>query len=194
MRGGVFTLQQWQEHLKQIIGEVLIDEAALHKRLDELAEQINHDYQDIQAERLVVVGILRGSVLFMSDLVRRLQMPVELDFMSASSYGGTESTGTVRITKDIGQDIRGKHVLLVEDIIDTGNTMSRLIPMLQKRNPASLKLCSLLNKPSRRLCEVNIDYQGFEIEDKFVVGYGLDYNGNYRHLPVVAVLKPECYA
>lgn len=187
-------MQQWQEQLDQVIAEVLIDEKTLARRVDELAEQISRDYVEMQADRLVVVGVLRGSVLFMSDLVRRLQLPVEIEFMSASSYGGTQSSGHVKITQDIGQDIRGKHVLLVEDIIDTGNTMNRLLPLLRERGPASLKLCALLNKPSRRVLDVDIDYQGFEIEDKFVVGYGLDYNDDYRHLPMLAVLKPECYA
>ncbi len=186
-------MQQWREHLNQVIDEVLVDEKTLAERVHELAEQISRDYQAKNVDRLLVVGVLRGSVLFMSDLVRQLQLPVDIDFISASSYGGTESSGQVRITKDVGQDIRGKHVLLIEDIIDTGNTMNRLLPLLNQRGPASLKLCALLSKPSRRELPVHIDYEGFEIEDKFVVGYGLDYNEDYRHLPVVAVLKPECY-
>ena len=186
-------MQDWKNHLEAVIDKILVDEQHIDHRLDELARQINNDYRAMGADSLLAIGTLRGSVFFFCDLVRRLQMPVTIDFLSARSYGGTESSGVVQITSDITQEIRGRHVLIIEDIVDTGYTMSKILPVLQERQPASLRLCTLLSKPSRRVVPVHIDYQGFEIENDFVVGYGLDYDEKYRHLPMIAVLKPECY-
>jgi hypoxanthine phosphoribosyltransferase len=141
-----------------------------------------------------MVGVLRGAVIFMADLARAIKRPVAIDFMAVSSYGlSTSSTGVVRFLKDLDEDIEGKHVLIVEDIIDSGLTLKYLYDNLKSRKPASLKICTLLNKPSRRKVDVPVDYNGFDIPDYFVVGYGLDYAEKYRNLPFVGVLKPEAY-
>lgn len=173
--------------------EILFTEEQLRARIAELGRQITHDYKNAQ-EPLVVVGMLKGSVLFLADLFRCIDLPCRLDFMAASSYHGTETTGTVNISKDV-RDIEGKHVLLVEDIVDSGFTMNYILKMLKDRKAASVKLCSLLDKPGRRHpgLDIPIDYLGFTIEDKFVVGYGLDFDQLYRNLPYIGVLKPECY-
>lgn len=186
-------MHTWNAHLKKAVETVLFDEAALAARIDELSAEICRDYHSLQAGEVLVIGILRGSVLFLSDLVRRLQMPLCLDFISASSYGsGTVSSGTVSVSS--GElNLRGRHVLLVEDIIDSGNTLSRICADFLQQQPASLKICTLLDKPSRREVDLAVDYCGFEVEDNFVVGYGLDFDGRYRHLPYIAVLRPECY-
>ncbi len=187
-------MNQWQKHLERTVGTILLDEQMLAKRVSEMAQEITADYDAVHAEELVVIGILRGSVVFMSDLIRQLQLPVVLDFMATSSYAkGTRSSGTVRILKDISESISDKHVLIVEDIIDSGLTLQCLKELLLARKPKSLKLCSLLDKPSRRTVELSADYTGFTIPDEFVVGYGLDYNGHYRQLPYIGVLKPEAY-
>ena len=187
-------MQPWQQHLEESLGEVLLDAETLAQRIRELGEQITSDYTAANTQELVVVGILRGSVVFLSDLIRHLQLPVILDFMAVSSYTkGTKSSGTVRINKDLSNSIEGKDVLIVEDIVDTGLTLKNLSEILSARHPRSLRICTLLDKPSRRTCEVMVDYRGFEIEDKFVIGFGLDYDDMYRHLPYVGVLKPEAY-
>jgi len=187
-------LNSWQKHVADHIDEVLFDEQALQKRVAELADEITADYQRLDVEELVIIGILRGSVLFMSDLVRRIQLPVSIDFMAMSSYThGTRTSGSVRILKDIAESITDKHVLIIEDIIDTGLTIQCLYQLLEARRPKSLKICTLLDKPSRRLTDLKVDYVGFPVPDRFVVGYGLDFDGHYRHLPFVAVLKPEAY-
>lgn len=166
---------------------VLISEEEINKRLDEMAQEINEEYK---GKRLHVIGILKGSVYFVCELTKRLEMPVTLDFMVVSSYGsGTESSGKVVIKKDTDISIEGKEVLVVEDIIDSGFTMHKLIPMLKEREPKSIKLASFLNKPSRREVPVHIDYVGYDIEDKFVVGFGLDYAQEYRNLPYVGVYE-----
>lgn len=166
---------------------VLISEEEIEKRIDEMARQINEEYK---GKRLHVVGILKGSVYFVCELTKRLEVPVTLDFMVVSSYGsGTESSGKVVIKKDTDISIEGKDVLIVEDIIDSGFTMHKLLPMLKKREPKSIKLASFLNKPSRREVPVLIDYVGYDIEDKFVVGFGLDYAQEYRNLPFVGVYE-----
>lgn len=171
---------------------VLLSEETLKKRVAEMGAEITRGYQG-NDDRLLVVGMLKGSFIFMADLVRHIDLHCEIDFMAASSYGnGTESSGNVRITRDL-TNIEGQHILLVEDIVDSGNTMSYILELLKSRGPASVKLVSLLDKPSRRKVPVNIDYCGFEIEDKFVVGYGLDFAGKYRNLPFIGVLKPEAY-
>ncbi|MDR7437200.1 MAG: hypoxanthine phosphoribosyltransferase [Armatimonadota bacterium] len=166
-------------------------EAALAARIRELGQAISRDYN---GKEPLLVGILTGAVLFVSDLLRHITIPCQLDFMATSSYGnGTDSSGIVRILKDLDQSIEGRHVLIVDDIIDTGLTMDYLLETLKARYPASLKVCALLDKVPRRLRPVPIDYRGFEIPDRFVVGYGLDYAGRYRNLPFICVLKPEVY-
>lgn len=168
---------------------VLIPESDIEKRLDELAKQINEDYK---GKKLNVIGILKGSVYFVCELTKRLEVPVVLDFMVVSSYGdSTASSGNVIIKKDTDFSIEGKDVLILEDIIDSGFTMHKLIPMLKERKPNSIKLASFLNKPSRREVPVEIDYLGYDIEDKFVVGFGLDYAQEYRNLPYVGVYEGE---
>ncbi len=167
--------------------EVMIDENTLAKKLRELADRINNDYK---GERLIVIGILKGSFMFLSDLVKLLELDTEVYFMKASSYGsGTETSGTVKITTDIDRDIKGEHVLIVEDIIDSGFTMREVRKILNGREPKSLRLCSCLSKPSRRECDVDIEYLGFEIPDEFVVGYGLDYAEKYRNLPYIGMIR-----
>ena len=164
---------------------VLISEEEISAKLDEMAAQLNEDYK---GKQLHVIGILKGSVYFVCELTKRLTMPVILDFMVVSSYGdGTSTSGEIKIKKDTDIPIEGKDVLIVEDIIDSGVTMSRLLPMLEVRKPASIKLAAFLNKPSRRQADVDIDYLGYDIEDKFVVGFGLDYAQKYRNLPFVGV-------
>lgn len=187
-------MQPWQQHLDEVVGEVLIDQESLARRIKELAQQLTDDYTAAQTEELVIVGILRGSVIFLSDLIRQVQLPLILDFMAVSSYTkGTKSSGAVRIIKDLSTSIEGKDVLIVEDIVDTGLTLKNLTEMLSARHPRSLRICTLLDKPCRRTCDVTVDYRGFEVEDKFVVGFGLDYDDMYRQLPFVGVLKPEAY-
>ncbi len=173
------------------IDEILVPEEALQARIRELGRAISHDYN---GKEPLLVGILTGAVLFVSDLLRQITIPCQLDFMATSSYGPkTESSGIVRILKDLDQSIEGRHVLIVDDIIDTGLTMDYLLETLKARYPASLRVCALLDKVPRRLRHVPIDYRGFEIPDKFVVGYGLDYGGRYRNLPFICVLKAEIY-
>ena len=167
--------------------KILIDAAELDRRVTELADEINKKYE---GETLIVVGVLKGSFMFMSDLLKKITVDTEVYFLKASSYGaGTESSGTVKITRDIDTDIKGRNVLLVEDIIDSGYTMREVLKMLGTRNPKALELCSCLSKPERRVCEVKIDYLGFEIPDKFVIGYGLDYAEKYRNLPYIGYIE-----
>lgn len=170
---------------------IMLSRETIAARVRELGEQISRDYGN---EEILAVGILKGAAIFMADLVRSISSPVAFDFMAVSSYGAsTESSGAVRINKDLDQSVEGRHVLIVEDVIDTGLTLNYLVDNLKSRNPASLKLCTLLDKPSRRKAEVKPDYLGFEIPDEFVVGYGLDYAELYRNLPDIAVLKREIY-
>lgn len=173
------------------IKEVLIDVGQLAERVKELGEEITADYA---GKEILMVGVLRGAVIFMSDLARAVQVPVAIDFMAVSSYGAsTSSSGVVRILKDLDEDLNGRHVLIVEDIIDSGLTLNYLVDNLKARNPASLKLCTLLNKPNRRKATVHVDYNGFTIPDYFVVGYGLDFDEKYRNLPYIGILKPAAY-
>ena len=163
--------------------DVMISEEEIANKVEELAKQIEKDYK---GEQLLVVGILKGASVFVSDLIRKIDLDVNIDFMSVSSYGnGTESSGTVRILKDLDVDIAGKNVLIVEDIIDSGLTLSNLVKELKIRNPKSLKLCTLLDKPERRTSNIPVDYVGFVIEDKFIVGYGIDWAEKYRNLPYI---------
>ena len=171
--------------------EVMISEEEVNRRIRELGEQISRDYAGRQIH---LICVLRGGSFFMCELAKRITVPVSLDFMSVSSYGGdTKSSGVVKIVKDLDDSIRDKEVLVVEDIIDSGRTLSYLMAMLQDRGPKSLHLCTLLDKPDRRVVDVDVDYTGFRIPDEFVVGYGLDYDQKYRNLPFIGVLKPEVY-
>jgi hypoxanthine phosphoribosyltransferase len=171
--------------------EVLITSEQLSKRTAELAAQIDADYAD---RELLLVGVLKGAVMVMADLARAMHLPVEMDWMAVSSYGsGTKSSGVVRILKDLDTDISGRHVLIVEDIIDSGLTLSWLVGNLRSRDPASVGVCAMLRKPSSAQMEVEVAYTGFDVPDEFVVGYGLDYAERYRNLPFIGTLSPEVY-
>ena len=176
-----------QTELEAAVGEVLIDEGALAGKITELAEEISSDY----AERdLLLIGVLKGAVFFMADLMRQITVPCEVDFMAISSYGGsTDSSGVVRILKDLDINIRDRDVLVVEDIIDSGLTLQYLMRNLRSREPASLEVCALMTKPARREIEIPVRYVGFEIPNRFVIGYGLDFAERYRNLPYVGVLN-----
>lgn len=177
--------------LEKDILEVLFSEEQLDRRVREIAAQIEKDYE---GKEIMLISVLRGSFVFMADLCRRIDLPCTLDFMSVSSYGkGTSSSGQVQITKDLSSDISGKHIIVVEDILDSGNTLSYLLKLLEQRNPASIRLCTLLDKPDRRVKQVEVHYSGFSIPDAFVVGYGLDYAEKYRNMPYIGILKPEVY-
>src|ERR687890_1445378 len=181
-----------KSNMMRSVKEVLITSREIEEKVREIGERITEDYR---GEWLLLVGILRGAVVFLSDLMRHLQLPCEIDFMEVSSYGaGTHSSGVVRILKDLEEDITGRHVLLIEDIIDTGLTLSYLRRALLQREPASLEICALLTKPSRRQVDLRVRYLGFEVPDEFVIGYGIDYAGAYRNLPDICVLKPEVFA
>lgn len=168
---------------------VLLTEQEVDKRIQEIADQINRDYA---GREIHMIGVLKGGVFFMCELSKRIKVPVSLDFMSVSSYGDdTKSSGVVKIVKDLDQPLEGKEVLVVEDIIDSGRTLSYLLEILKARNPHSVKLCTLLDKPERRVTDVKVDYCCFEIPDEFVVGYGLDYAQKYRNLPYIGVVEFE---
>ncbi len=171
------------------ISDVLISKEEIDEICKRLGKQITEDYQ---GKDIVLICVLRGAIVFLSDLMREIDVPCEIDFMSVSSYNGTKSSGDVKIVKDLEDSIEGKHVLVVEDIIDSGLTLSHLLALLESRNPASLKLCTCFDKPDRRKTEVKVDYIGKQIPDKFIVGYGLDYNGHYRNLPGIYILEEEC--
>lgn len=172
---------------------VLLTAEQIERRIGELASMVNHDYAGI--DDLLLVGVLKGSVMCMVDLARALNRPVALDFMAVSSYGlSTQTSGVVRVLKDLDADIGGRHVLIVEDIVDSGLTLAYIRSSLQRRDPASLKVLAFLNKPERREADVQIDYIGFDIPNEFVVGYGLDYAERFRNLPFIGVLSPDVYA
>jgi hypoxanthine phosphoribosyltransferase len=179
--------------LQADVADVLLSEERIRGRVTELGRQISDDYA---GQRLTLVSVLKGSLPFMADLMREIDIPLRIDLMEVSSYGGasTESSGLVRILKDLSASIAGEHVLLVEDIIDTGLTLNYLIRYLRGKSPASLRICTLLDKPARRLVDIPVDYTGFTIPDQFVVGYGLDYGELYRNLRFVGVLRPEVYS
>ena len=173
------------------IKEVLISEEQLAAKVAELGARISKDYE---GKKLIILGVLKGSVVFMTDLLRQITIPVEMDFMAVSSYGsGTKTSGVVKILKDLDRLIQGYHVLIVEDILDSGMTLSYLTELLRDRNPASIRIATLLDKPERRKVDIKPDYVGFRIPDEFVVGYGLDYAELYRNLPYVGVLAPHVY-
>ena len=173
------------------IQEVLFSEEQLKNRVQEIARQITADYQ---GKEIMLISVLRGSFVFMADLCRAIDLPCTLDFMAVSSYGkGTKSSGQVQITKDLSEDITDRHIIVVEDMLDSGNTVSYLLKILENRHPASIRLCTLLDKPERRVKPVQVHYSGFTIPDAFVVGYGLDYAEKYRNLPYIGILKPRVY-
>jgi hypoxanthine phosphoribosyltransferase len=177
--------------VKKDIGEILIGTEELQAKIAELGRQISEDYR---GRNPLLICLLRGAVVFLSDLIRVMDIPLEMDFMAISSYGAsTKSSGVVRLVMDLKSNITGRNVLIVEDIVDTGRTLAYILDNLRTRHPADIKVCTLLSKPSRREVQVELDYLGFEIPDKFVVGYGLDYAEAYRNLPFIGVLKPELY-
>ena len=173
------------------VEEILLDADQLAARVTELGAEVTAAYA---GEAPVLISVLKGSIVFLADLVRQVDLPLSIDIMEVSSYGAaTESSGQVRILKDLSQSIEGRHVLVVEDIIDTGLTLNYLLRYLREKNPASLRICCLLDKPARRLTEIDIDFRGFSIPDRFVIGYGLDFDERYRNLPYVGVLRPSVY-
>lgn len=177
--------------LEKDIESVLFSAEQLKQRVREIAAEIEKDYA---GKEIMLISVLRGSFVFMADLCRAIDLPCTIDFMSVSSYGkGTTSSGQVQITKDLSEDISGRHVIVIEDILDSGNTLSYLLRLLEHRHPASIRLCTLLDKPDRRTKPVQVHYSGFTIPDAFVVGYGLDYAEKYRNLPYIGILKPEVY-
>jgi hypoxanthine phosphoribosyltransferase len=179
--------------LEADIGDILLTEDDIAAKVRELGQRISADYA---GRTITLVSVLKGSLPFMADLMREISLPLRIDLMEVSSYGGaaTESSGLVRIMKDLSASIAGEDVLLVEDIIDTGLTLNYLLRYLRGKNPATLRICTLLDKPARRLVDIPVDYVGFEIPDQFVVGYGLDYGEQYRNLRFVGVLRPEVYS
>lgn len=177
--------------MHQDIETILFTEEQLHQRVQELGAQISRDYA---GKNILMCGILKGAVTFFTDLARAITVPVRFDFMSCSSYGsGTTSTGFVKIRKDMDSEVKDQDILIVEDIIDTGVTLNMLVPILKERGARSVRMATLLSKPSRRKVDVHVDYNGFEIPDAFVVGYGLDYDSRYRNLPYIGILKEEVY-
>ena len=179
--------------MEKDIQKILITEEELKARIKELGEELTRDYE---GKDPVVVGVLKGVVIFYADMIRELKTQCQMDFMWISSYAGTSSTGNMVVRKDVSADIKGRHVLILEDIYDTGNSLDFVYNHLQSKDPASVKICTLLDKPERRKPGITLkpDYTGFVIPNEFVVGYGLDYNEHYRNLPYVGVLKPEAYA
>ena len=177
--------------LEKDIDHILFSEEQLKARVREIAGQIDRDFA---GKEPMLISVLRGSFIFMADLMRSITLPCTVDFMAVSSSGaGTTSSGQVKITKDLSESIEGRDIIVVEDILDSGNTLSYLLQILQARHPASMKLCTLLDKPDRRIKPVHVDYSGFSIPDEFVVGYGLDFAEKYRNLPYIGVLKPCVY-
>ncbi len=177
--------------MEQDIAKILFNEEEITKKVTQLGRQITQDYR---GKDLILVGILKGASVFMSDLMRKISIPINVDFMAVSSYGlSTESSGVVKIIKDLDYDIEERHVLIVEDIIDTGLTLNYIYKNLLSRNPKSLKVCTLLDKLDRRKVNIKADYKGFNIPDEFIIGYGIDYAERYRNLPYVAILKREIY-
>jgi len=173
------------------VGTTLLSKEQISIRIKEMAKQISEDYKD---KNLLMIGVLKGSVVFMTDLMRALDINCKIDFMAVSSYGaGTKSPGNLNILMDLRKDVMGYDVLIAEDILDSGTTLSKVKELILTRKPASLRIATFLDKPSRRTVDVKIDYTGFEIPDEFVVGYGLDFDEDYRNLPFIGVLKPEAY-
>jgi len=183
------ALESVKGELLRGIGRVLLTEAEIHQRINELGAQISGDYAGMDP---LLIGVLKGVIFFMSDLLRSISIPATVDFMAISRYDPLHKTkGPVRLIKDLDEAVEGRHLIFVEDIIDTGLTLSYLLRILKARSPASLEVCTLFNKPEHRLVDVPLRYKGFDLPDRFVVGYGLDYKGAYRHLPFLAELRPE---
>ncbi|MGZ0051322.1 hypoxanthine phosphoribosyltransferase [Brevibacillus gelatini] len=177
--------------MNQDIEKILLSEEDIARKVKELGKTLAAEYKD---KNPLVICVLKGAVLFMADLIRHMDIPCEMDFMAVSSYGsGTESSGMVKILKDLDTSVQNRHVLIVEDIMDSGLTLSRLVELLRHREAASVKVVTLLNKPERRKVDISPDYSGYDIPDEFVVGYGLDYAEKYRNLPYIGILKPEVY-
>ena len=180
-----------KSEMERDILKVLVTEEELKARITEMGAEL---YEQFHGKNPLFLGVLKGSFVFMADLVRACQVKSDVEFIAVSSYqNATVSSGRVQITHDLQQDITGRHLIIVEDILDTGVTLSNLVPMLKMRNPNSVKICTILDKPSRRKANIQPDYEGFQVPDEFVVGYGLDYDEKYRNLPYVGVLKPEVY-
>ena len=177
--------------MRRDIERILIREEEIQKKVAEMGKKISQDFRDKDP---LFVGVLKGCFIFMADLMRYVDIRCSMDFMAVSSYSGTSSTGAVKINKDLSEDIEGRHVIIVEDILDSGVTLSYLKQYLMVRKPASISIATLMDKPARRKADVYADYSCFEIPDAFVVGYGLDYNERYRNLPYIGVLKPEIYS
>lgn len=177
--------------MRRDIERILISEEEIQKKVAEMGKKISEDFRDKDP---LFVGVLKGCFIFMADLMRYVDIRCSMDFMAVSSYSGTSSTGAVKINKDLSEDIEGRHVIIVEDILDSGVTLSYLRQYLMVRKPASISIATLMDKPARRKADVYADYSCFEIPDAFVVGYGLDYNERYRNLPYIGVLKPEIYS
>lgn len=175
------------------IQKILLTEEQIHNRIQELGRELTRDYRD---KNPLIIGVLKGVVVFYADMVRCIDTPCQMDFMWISSYAGTESTGQMVVRKDVSSEVRGRHVLVLEDIFDTGGSLDYTVRHLLSKEPASLKVCTLLDKPERRRPDITLqaDYVGFTIPNEFVVGYGLDYNEQYRNLPYIGVLKPDVYA
>ncbi len=178
--------------MNDYIKKVLISEEEIRQRCGELGQQITEDYKNEEHGPLLV-ALLRGSVPFLAELIKHIDLDIQYDFMDVTSYEGTESTGDIKILKDLDTSVKGVDIIVVEDIIDTGRTLEAVVKMLQNKGAKSVRIVTLLNKPSRRVIRIEADYVGFEIENEFVVGFGLDYDQHYRHLPYVGVLKEECY-
>ena len=177
--------------MRRDIERILISEEEIQKKVSEMGKKISEDFRDKDP---LFVGVLKGCFIFMADLMRYVDIRCSMDFMAVSSYSGTSSTGAVKINKDLSEDIEGRHVIIVEDILDSGVTLSYLKQYLMVRRPASISIATLMDKPARRKADIYADYSCFEIPDAFVVGYGLDYNERYRNLPYIGVLKPEIYS
>lgn len=177
--------------MRNDIERILISEEELQEKVSEMGKKISRDFKDKDP---IFVGVLKGCFIFMADLMRYVDISCSMDFMAISSYSGTSSTGAVKINKDLGEDIEGRHLIIVEDILDSGITLSYLKQYLMVRKPASITIATLMDKPARRKADIYADYSCFEIPDAFVVGYGLDYNERYRNLPYIGVLKPEIYS
>lgn len=179
--------------MEKDIQQILLTEEQIQAKIEELGEILTAEYAD---KNPVIVGVLKGVVVFYADMIRHIKVPCQLDFMWISSYSGTNSTGVMRVKQDLSADIKGRHVLILEDIFDTGNSLSYTYNYLMSKEPASLKICTLLDKPERRKEGITLkaDYTGFTIPNEFVVGYGLDYNEHYRNLPYIGILKPEVYS
>ena len=179
--------------MEKNIQEILISEEQIRERIREMGAQLTEEYKD---KNPIVVGVLKGVVIFYADMIRELKVPCQMDFMWISSYAGTNTTGNMVVKRDISGDVKGRHVLILEDIFDTGNSLDFVYKHIMAKEPASLKICTLLDKPERRKEGITLqaDYTGFTIPNEFVVGYGLDYNEHYRNLPYIGILKPEVYS